>query len=395
MSRPFRFAAALLVPTLAWAAPPPKDCPPLGSLPDFRLDATTLRPYDTVEMERLAANGDTEPFNVSGRFCTAVYQLRDGKDTPSNLEIQSNYKLQLERLGAKIASSGGRNTYAVLNKDGSETWLRVYSSESTIETTVLAVAPPALTILPPGPGDYRLVGHLPNFTASKPVTRNFDSMTFEIDDADGPKSVTAEGKTFVVNYQLKEGLPELSNPELRFNYAEALRRKGAEILHDGGRDVVGRLLDNGQVVWLRAAVSGASVELSTLEEKPFVPSIKPAEIQAALQKAGRVALYVNFDFDKATLRPDAAPVVQQVLDLLKADPSLRLGIEGHTDAMGAADHNRTLSADRAKSFVAALVAAGIAPNRLVPSGFGPDKPITTNDTSEGRAKNRRVELVRL
>ena len=393
---PLILAAALLAPTIGWAAAPPaKDCPPLGSLPDFLVDANTVKTYDTVEFQRKNAAGDLEPIDVSGQLCTAHYRLRPGKDTPSNLEIQSNYKLQLQQLGAEIIVSEGRDTYARLVKNGAETWFRVYSSEDSIETTVLRVTPPKLTLLPPGPGDYRLVGHLPNFTGTKPVTRNFASLSFEIDSPDGLKAVTAEGKTFMVSYQLKEGLPELSNPEIRYNYAESLRAKGAEILHDGGRETVARLLDNGQVVWVKIAAAGGSVELSALEEKPFAPFIKPAELQDALKTAGRIALYVNFDFDKATLRPDAAPVVKQIADLLKADPALRLGIEGHTDAMGGADHNRTLSADRAKSFVAALAAQGIAPDRLTAAGFGPDKPVGSNDTSEGRAKNRRVELVRL
>ena len=396
MTRAVLFAAALVAPSLGWAASPPaKDCLPLGSLPDFLVDANTVKNYDTVQFQHKGASGDFEPIDVSGQLCIANSHLRPGKDTPSNLEIQSNYKLQLQQLGAEITFSGGRDTYARLVKSGAETWLRISSSEDNIETTVLRVSAPTLTILPPGPSDYRLVGHLPNFSGTKPVTRNFDSMTFEIDGDDGPKTVTAEGKTFVVAYQIKEGLPELSNPEIRYNYAEALRAKGAEILHDGGRETIARLLDNGQVVWVKVYASGAGVEVSALEEKPFTPSIKPAELQDALKTAGRIALYVNFDFDKATLRPDAAPVVKQVIDLLKADPALRLGIEGHTDAMGSADHNRTLSADRARSFVASLTAQGIAPDRLTAAGFGPDKPVGSNDTSEGRAKNRRVELVRL
>ena len=80
---------------------------------------------------------------------------------------------------------------------------------------------------------------------------------------------------------------------------------------------------------------------------------------------------------------------------MKSDPALRLSIEGHTDNLGVRHLlNQTLSRDRAAALVAALTAQGIAPDRLQSAGYGLDKPIATNDTSEGRARNRRVELVK-
>jgi len=114
-----------------------------------------------------------------------------------------------------------------------------------------------------------------------------------------------------------------------------------------------------------------------------------------LDKDGRVALYVNFDFAKATLKPDAQPIIAQVVALLKRNPDLSVSIDGHTDAIGLHDYNVKLSQDRAASVVAAIVAAGIDGGRLKSAGYGPDKPIAPNDTDEGRAKNRRVELVKL
>ena len=396
MLRLRHLAALLLIPGLSYAAPPPTgDCAPLGRMTDFKMDGKTTRPYDSFEFERKNAAGDVESFYASGALCQAVYHLLPGKDTPSVLEIQTNYRGQLEAMGAEIVRSEGPYTYAHLVKNGTETWLRVYSAETSIETAVLQVAPPKFSMLPPGPADHPVIGHMPDFIAAKPVTRNFDNMTFDIEDPDGGKSVTAQGKTTQIYYSQKEGAPELGLPEIRFNYAEALRRKGAEILADSGPSVVARLLDKGQVIWVKIYTSGHSVELSVLEEKPFAPTIKPAELQDAIQKTGHVTLYVNFDFDQSTLRPDAAPVVAQVAGLLKTDPALRLRIEGHTDGMGGAEHNRTLSADRARAFMAAVVAQGVTADRLTTAGFGPDKPIASNDTSEGRAKNRRVELVRL
>jgi OOP family OmpA-OmpF porin len=119
-----------------------------------------------------------------------------------------------------------------------------------------------------------------------------------------------------------------------------------------------------------------------------------AAMKKELDAKGRVALYINFDTDKATLRPDAQPIIDEINKLLTADASLKLSIEGHTDATGGADHNRQLSTARARAVFGALVGLGVDPARLASKGFGPDKPIADNATDDGRAKNRRVELVK-
>ena len=131
----------------------------------------------------------------------------------------------------------------------------------------------------------------------------------------------------------------------------------------------------------------------------------PLEITAGLLDAsglkrqidadGRVAIEVNFAVDSADIVPDSQPQIDQVLALLREDPALRLSIDGHTDATGDAAHNLQLSEARAKSVVAALVAQGIEASRLEAKGHGQSQPVADNDSDEGRAKNRRVELVRL
>jgi outer membrane protein OmpA-like peptidoglycan-associated protein len=119
-----------------------------------------------------------------------------------------------------------------------------------------------------------------------------------------------------------------------------------------------------------------------------------ASLKADLDKYGRVTLYINFDFDKATLRPDAKPILAQVVKLLVDNPALDLAINGHTDNVGAHDYNVQLSERRAAAVVDALAAAHVSRGRLTSGGFGPDQPIADNDTEKGRAKNRRVELVK-
>ena len=101
---------------------------------------------------------------------------------------------------------------------------------------------------------------------------------------------------------------------------------------------------------------------------------------------------ILFDFGKATLRPDSEPQLQKVQQLFASDPSLKLVVEGHTDNVGTAAHNQTLSEQRAASVVRWLVAHGVAANRVSSKGYGLTRPIASNDDDAGRAKNRRVEL---
>jgi outer membrane protein OmpA-like peptidoglycan-associated protein len=115
------------------------------------------------------------------------------------------------------------------------------------------------------------------------------------------------------------------------------------------------------------------------------------------EEGGSVNIYgLHFDTNSAALQPDSRPTLDQISQLLQSEPQLRLAVVGHTDNRGSASYNTQLSARRAQSAVAALVNEfGIDPNRLEPSGRGPTQPIATNDTQEGRAQNRRVELIAL
>jgi OmpA-OmpF porin, OOP family len=118
------------------------------------------------------------------------------------------------------------------------------------------------------------------------------------------------------------------------------------------------------------------------------------ELLQELNKNGFVALYINFDTGKAELKQDGVAAVKEIATLMKANPTLKLSVEGHTDNVGDATSNKKLSEARAKSVTAAIVASGIEAARLSAAGFGQDKPVADNRTDEGRAKNRRVELVK-
>ncbi len=152
--------------------------------------------------------------------------------------------------------------------------------------------------------------------------------------------------------------------------------------------------------WIHVGTSAAkpSGHVVVLEKEAMAQSLgflDAGAMKKALDADGRVALYINFDTDKATLRADGREVIGEIKKLLDADAGLALSIEGHTDNTGSTDHNRRLSDDRARSVLNALVASGIVPSRLSSKGFGPDKPVADNADEAGRAKNRRVELVKI
>ena len=137
--------------------------------------------------------------------------------------------------------------------------------------------------------------------------------------------------------------------------------------------------------------------LTILETKPLDVSAKlipAAALKQALDSAGHVALYVNFATDQTAVLPTSQPMLAEVVKLLQADPALKLTIEGHTDNAGTAPHNQTLSQGRANAVMGTLIAQGVDPARLQAKGLGQTRPIADNGAEEGRAKNRRVELVR-
>ncbi|ABA05075.1 OmpA/MotB [Nitrobacter winogradskyi Nb-255] len=134
-------------------------------------------------------------------------------------------------------------------------------------------------------------------------------------------------------------------------------------------------------------------EAKPMEERMVV--VESSAMQRDIASQGRVAIHgILFDFDKDTMRSDSKPQLDEIAKLLKAQPELKVLIVGHTDSKGALDYNRDLSYRRARSIVESLSREhGVAAARLTPLGVGMAAPMATNRTEEGRALNRRVELV--
>jgi outer membrane protein OmpA-like peptidoglycan-associated protein len=132
----------------------------------------------------------------------------------------------------------------------------------------------------------------------------------------------------------------------------------------------------------------------TLMEDDLI-KVNAAEMLKGLKANGKIALYgIFFDFDKADIKPESKPALDEIAKLLRENPIMNLYVTGHTDMQGTLDYNKSLSEKRAKAVVDELVKNySIAPSRLTPAGIGPLAPVSTNKTEAGRKLNRRVELV--
>jgi OOP family OmpA-OmpF porin len=207
-----------------------------------------------------------------------------------------------------------------------------------------------------------------------------------------------EGALEEVTYTCPEGISAL---QLSRNAEGALRQAGFTIVYNGkdGWDnpaVTGR--KGAQWIFVRQSPgSNAYTMTAVLEKKMDQEMTVNAEgLAAEIEKSGRVAVYgITFDTAKATLKPESEAVLGEIQKLLAAHADWNMRVEGHTDNTGGKVANQALSAQRAASVAAWLAAHGIDKARLTPQGFGDSKPVADNASPEGRAKNRRVELVKM
>jgi len=231
----------------------------------------------------------------------------------------------------------------------------------------------------------------------------FDSYNF----FNGKNCNTIEGKKFKREYALKEDAVKSSVIQIMRNYANAVKSKGGTIIYEGAPQdaecadfnginmIVGKIIKDGEELWLEVAtLGGDDYHLTVMLKEMMKQDVVASDMLDALNRDGHIALYINFDTGKSIIKDESKPIVQQIVGMLKSNPELKLSVEGHTDNVGNPASNKILSEDRAKSVVTAIISQGIDAERLNSSGFGQDKPIGDNNTEEGRARNRRVELVK-
>ncbi len=237
---------------------------------------------------------------------------------------------------------------------------------------------------------------------------------------------TVGGKVTRIQYA---GPREKSALEIFNNYLMAVKKAGFEILCKGQAKEIRSFLDKTCGFWdillntsenpadhyYFSAVNPARdlylsvyagggysgrppvIAVAVVEKKQMETGLVTArDMKEALERSGHLALYgIYFEYDKADLKPASDTVLAQIAILLRENPDLRIYVVGHTDSRGSLSYNLDLSKRRAEAVVTALTERyGIDPQRLAAYGAGPLCPVASNKTETGRARNRRVEIVK-
>ncbi len=271
---------------------------------------------------------------------------------------------------------------------------------------------------------------------------DYNQLTFYKEEDGDLQELTPEGEVTRILYFLPaEGISVL---QVQRNYQQALKDAGFEMVYEctGGMDEIPRDIyldlsfdqfegehsknvgmgknqsyflarlpqDDGDVyvsahTWISDYADEDNQPVTTLqvlEEKPMETGKVNVEIDARamandIDEKGSVRIYgIHFDTDKATIKEKSESTLAEIATLLEQEPELNLGVVGHTDASGSEEHNMDLSKRRADAVIEFLTSEqNISGDRLKPRGLGPWAPVASNDDEDGRAQNRRVELVKI
>jgi outer membrane protein OmpA-like peptidoglycan-associated protein len=250
-----------------------------------------------------------------------------------------------------------------------------------------------------GSKDPALFTRMPGYHIYRYDDLQFDQYEFKISDS---RTEIVQGHSLFIIYDPGDNMQTPSPLQIGMNYINAAKSVGGKLVyefHDPGEDVVVKVIKNSMETWAYISANGNGSYSIHLIEKQAMKQDVLADASAmgkSIKETGKAALYgIYFDTGKADVKPESDETLKEIGKLLKEDPTLKLYVVGHTDNKGTLEANMKLSQDRAIAVVNALIGKqGVAASRLKACGDGPTAPIATNDSEEGRALNRRVELVK-
>jgi outer membrane protein OmpA-like peptidoglycan-associated protein len=254
-----------------------------------------------------------------------------------------------------------------------------------------------------GSKDPVLFTRMPGFRIEEYREQQFDAHEFVIQKGNDTAKKHVEGHWTQWRYDFN---PSAGTPpsmlQVQRNFQNAVLKLGGKTMFDAGprnnNESTFMISKNGTETWVELLPrgQGAMFMLLIVEVQAMQQDVvaNADALKSGLVDSGHVEVPgIFFDFAKSDIKPESQPAIQEVVKMLHASPALKVWVVGHTDNVGTAEANVALSNARAASVVKALAAAGIDARRLTPHGDGPFAPVAANTTDDGRARNRRVELV--
>ncbi len=314
----------------------------------------------------------------------------------------------VKSLKIKPAEINSEN-YGNFTIDGKEYWLKLSTFSASYSYVLLRVEDYPETVTLDGDASHIFteghtkrhgkVGFAPNiaiplvndFAISSVTYKKYDEYTFYYNR----KANLHKGKFWNINFDRNSEDTSSCRYAIPHDYKDKLLQSGATILEDEDNTVQFRLEQNGTINIIKFGADNNRFSVQIIQEEPFKQSLvlSPDKIKSELDKNGKITLDgIYFDFNKATLKPVSNKAILSTVALMQRYTDLIISIHGHTDSKGSDTYNMTLSADRAASVRNAIASKGIENSRLQSKGYGESKPVATNETDDGRAENRRVEL---
>ena len=400
-----------------WAAKPDvkgsKDHPVVSRIPHFYISS-----YKDIEFDQYEFTLKKGKKKIEGRTYLITYKQQKGAKLMSRVQKVQNYTNAIKKIGGDVLFESKSTATMKVKVDKSEIWLYISNpfGERAYALTIVEkgsmrqdVVAKTLTALPPekevvikktkkdtpGSKDHPLITRIPNFFIASYKDIEFGGHDFQLKKV----KQKVEGRKFEITYRQQQGAQLMSNIQKVRNYTNAIKKIGGEVIFETKSKAVMKVITDNREVWLQVSNPfGQRAYHLTIVEKQSMKQEVTADAEAMLKdinQTGHVAVYgIHFDTGKSTIKPSSAPAFKEITRLLKLDPKLNIYVIGHTDMVGTLSSNMRLAESRASAVVKELVTKyKINKNRLTPKGVGPLCPVASNKSKEGKAKNRRVELV--
>ena len=251
--------------------------------------------------------------------------------------------------------------------------------------------------------DHPMFNRLANYHISQCIIKDDTTFSFPVESriADDNKKQTVEGNYAYYSYIVNEDAPKTSillifrglENELKLNTGYVVARVVEPM--NPSSFITGKVAKDNVDTWILFRATGFDYQLNMIEKRRKVQIIMADSMWNVLEKKDSLTVDILFDDNELTIIPASLPIIEQIDQMLKKHPSLRLNIQSYTDNRKGYPDDKILTSQRAKVVLDSLNARGTPKTRLSSIGWGRDKPVADNSTDEGRAMNRRIVISRV